>query len=123
MIRAVPVRFTDDPAAAARFLEALGLERAVSSDGGGWIELRAGGGGVALHATATSEGGHRSGALELSFESDGPLEPVADRLRGAGFEPEILDEAWGRQLVVVDPDGVTVTVNQNSPDLYGYTRA
>jgi len=122
-MRVVPVRFTADPAAMRRFLEALGLATTLQSDGGGWVALEGSGGGVGLHADASSDEPHSPGATDLSFESDEPLEAVQTRLAAAGFDAEIIDESFGRSLRVVDPDGVTVQVNEAMRDDYGYTRS
>lgn len=123
-MKVCPVRFTDDVAAMRRFLEALGMRARISATGGGWVDLTVGTEGLAaLHAAATSEFGHRAGETTLSFESEEPLEGVRDRLHAAGFaDAHIIDEAYGRMLVVTDPDGIEVIVNEEQHDLYGYRR-
>jgi hypothetical protein len=35
---------------------------------------------------------------------------VAESLRDAGFEATVVEESWGRQLELADPDGQHVTV-------------
>ena len=122
-MRVVPVRFTADPAAMRRFLEALGLATTVQADSGGWVALDGSGGGVGLHAVASADDPRSPGHTDLSFESDEPLEAVRSRLAAAGFEADIIDESFGRSLRVVDPDGVTVQVNEAMRDDHGYTRA
>jgi len=121
-MRVRPVRFTDDVAAMRRFLEALGLRPRIASDNGGWVDfLTKDGGGAALHDAATATSGYRAGETSLSFESEEPLEVVRDRLHAAGFaDADIVDEAYGRTLVVTDPDGVRVSVDEVQEDLYGY---
>lgn len=122
-MRVVPVRFTADPAAMRRFLEALGLATTVQSDSGGWIALEGSGGGIGLHADTAADEPRSPGATDLSFESDEPLETVQARLATSGFDAAIIDESFGRSLHVVDPDGVTVQVNEAMRDDYGYSRS
>lgn len=122
-VRVRPIRFTDDVAAMRRFCEALGLAADVVSDGGGWVTFTAPAGGAALHDAASSDGGCAPGTTELSFEYDGPLEELEARLHAAGFaDAHVVDESYGRDLVVTDPDGVTVIVNEVQHDLHGYAR-
>ena len=119
-MRIHPVRFTDQPEAMQRFLEVLGLSTTITSDSGAWVSLRGSGGGVGLHAAASSDEQERPGETSLSFESDEPLEAVRDRLAAAGHASEIIDETFGRSLRVADPDGVTLQINETEPHPYGY---
>ena len=48
-----------------------------------------------------------------------PLEKVAARLAAAGFPAgPIMDENFGRSMVVHDPDGAAVQINEHHPELY-----
>jgi catechol 2,3-dioxygenase-like lactoylglutathione lyase family enzyme len=117
-MKVMPIRYVADMAASARFYTALGLTIADSSRSGNWTELNAAGGVLGLHAARTSAQ-DTPGRVELSFETQEPLEVLADRLTAAGFEPEaILDENFGRCLHVTDPDGVLVQVNEHDRELY-----
>jgi hypothetical protein len=114
-MRVVPIRYSADVAALVRFYRALGLEAGPASRPGGWVELPAASGMLAVHEAEAAD----AGGCELAFEADGPLEAVADRLRAAGFEPEpIVDENFGRSFGVPDPDGVRVQVNEYDRELY-----
>jgi len=114
-VKLMPIRYCADVAASARFYRALGLDGGPVSRPGGWAELPAATGMLALHRAGESDGG----ACELAFEADEPLEAITDRLRGAGFAPEaIVDEAFGRSVRVPDPDGVWVQVNEHDRELY-----
>jgi catechol 2,3-dioxygenase-like lactoylglutathione lyase family enzyme len=114
-VRVLPIRYCADMEASARFYAALGLELGAATRPGGWRELPAAAGLLALHRAAAGE----AGACELAFEADEPLEAVRDRLVAAGFAPEpIMDESYGRSLRVADPDGVAVQVNENDRSLY-----
>ncbi|ANZ40162.1 hypothetical protein BBK82_33155 [Lentzea guizhouensis] len=114
-MRVVPIRYTADVAASRRFYLALGLAEGARSRPGTWVELPAAEGMLALHSAKDVA----PGTCELAFETDEPLEDVAERLRRAGFEPgPVLDESHGRSVRVRDPDGVWVQVNALDRDLY-----
>jgi catechol 2,3-dioxygenase-like lactoylglutathione lyase family enzyme len=112
-MRVLPIRYCADVEASTRFYRALGLDVGSANRTGGWVELPATAGALALHKAPGA------GECELAFEADEPLEAVAARLTAAGYGPEpILDEAYGRSLRVTDPDGVPVQVNENDRTLY-----
>ncbi|QMU98385.1 VOC family protein [Microbacterium esteraromaticum] len=114
-----PIWFQDDVAEARAILEALGLQASIVSDGGGWVEMRAAGGGcVGVHAAATRSEGEGQG-FGLSFEARGDLDGLAARLEDAGFEASVIDESYGRTIRIADPD---VWINGAQDDLYGYHR-
>jgi catechol 2,3-dioxygenase-like lactoylglutathione lyase family enzyme len=115
-MRVMPIRYSADVDAAVRFYRALGLDVGPTSRPGGWVEMPAAAGVLAIH-----EGGDDddAGRCELAFEADEPLTDVVERLRDAGFEPDaIVDENYGRSVRVVDPDGVWVQINAYDRDLY-----
>ncbi|MFC0625143.1 VOC family protein [Kribbella deserti] len=115
-----PLRFSDDVEAMRRFLELLGLRSRIELERGGWIDMPAGAGMVALHDAATSSTGGRPGQTTLSFEAD-DIDELAERLRAAGHEDAtVWDEAYGRVLRVEGPGAVSVWVDERSDDLYGY---
>jgi hypothetical protein len=64
-----PVRFTDNLEPMQGFLETLGLRPRIMAEAGGWIEMVAGGGMVALHDAATSDHGATSGETRLASRS------------------------------------------------------
>ncbi|MGW5050393.1 VOC family protein [Actinokineospora sp. NPDC004072] len=114
-MRVLPIRYTADVEAMTRFYRALGLHLGSVSRPGGWVELPADGGLLALHRAPAAE----AGRCELAFEADEPLDEVAARLREAGFEPgPVIDENHGYSLRVQDPDGVWVQINQYDRQLY-----
>lgn len=113
-MRLLPIRYCADVAASTRFYRTLGLELGASTRPGGWVELPAAAGLLALHQAAAD-----AGECELAFEADEPLEAVVSRLTAAGYPTEpILDESFGRSVRVRDPDGVYVQVNENDRSLY-----
>ncbi|WP_328994855.1 VOC family protein [Kribbella sp. NBC_01245] len=115
-----PLRFSADVEAMRRFLELLGLRSRIESERGGWIDMVAGAGMVALHDSATSDTGASAGETTLSFEAD-DVDELAERLRAEGHDDAtVWDEAYGRVLRVDGPGGVSVWVDERSDDLYGY---
>ena len=118
-----PIRFTDDVDAMRDFLVLLGLQPRIAAQGGGWVDLVAGAGMVALHDAASATSGAAAGETHLSFEAE-DLDALAARLTEAGVpDVTIIDEAYGRQLECTDPRGDTVVVGDVQEDLYGFTRS
>ena len=114
-----PLRFTDRLPRMRAFLEGLGLRTRIESERGGWADLVAGAGMVALHDTATSATAGRPGETRLSFEA-ADLAALAERLDGAGLtDVAVWDEAYGRVLSV-DVGGERIWVDERATDLYGY---
>lgn len=115
-----PLRFTDHIDAMRAFLEVLGLRPRVESEAGGWIDLVAGAGMVALHGAETSDTGGQPGETRLSFEC-GDLESLASRLKRAGYgDANVWDESYGRVLSVTDPLGDQLWVDGYDGDNYGF---
>lgn len=118
-----PIRFTDDVEAMRDFLVLLGLQPRIAAKGGGWVDMVAGAGMVALHDAASATSGATAGETYLSFEAE-DLDGLAERLTAAGVpDVTIVDEAWGRQVECTDPRGDTVVVGDVQEDLYGFTRS
>jgi catechol 2,3-dioxygenase-like lactoylglutathione lyase family enzyme len=139
-MRPIAIRYVRDVDAARAFYEALGMTRDYSQRPTRrglvmWVELTGDGGTLALHSlpdedgatiadstgSATGKPGVTPGhsAVELSFESQEPLERVTGRLRQAGYplETEIVDETFGRSFRVRDPEGLVIQVNENDRTL------
>jgi len=116
-VRVMPIRYCADVAAALAFYRVLGVDPDAVARPGVWAELPATSGSLALHraeldAAPSAECG--PGWCELAFVCDEPLEDVHSRLAAAGYAPDaIVDEAFGRSLRVLDPDGVRVQVNEH----------
>jgi catechol 2,3-dioxygenase-like lactoylglutathione lyase family enzyme len=119
-MRVRPIHFVPDLAEALRFYQALGLEPEARSRSGHWIELTAAGGELGLHDAAIAADGEGREGFALNFLADEPLEQVERRLLAAGFPPEgtIVDEEWGRSLLVRAPDGSIVQVEEQDRELY-----
>ncbi len=112
----MPIVFVTDMAASVAFYRRLGFEPAgpVNEQ---WTELRAGDRALlALHGTdGTEPVSPAHGRVELAFAAPGRLEDVLAELRAAGAEVVrgITDEPFGRSLVVADPDGLPLQVNEH----------
>lgn len=101
-----PLRFSADVPAMRAFLETLGLRSRIESERGGWVDMVAGSGMVALHDAAGSSTGAKAGDTGLSFEAD-DIDDLKDRLLAAGYEPQSDDDG----LTLTDPDAQTVKVH------------
>ena len=103
-----PLRFSTDVPAMRAFLETLGLRSRIESERGGWVDMVAGRGMVALHDAASSSTGAKARDTRLSFEAD-EIDELKSRLEAAGYqEVAIWDEAYGRVLSVLGPDDTTL---------------
>ncbi|WP_243225909.1 hypothetical protein [Microbacterium sp. CIAB417] len=110
-----PIWFQQDLAEPRAILEALGLRAGIASDRGGWVELHAEAGRVGLHSGDPGIG--------LSFETREDLDALAQRLRDAGFDASVVDEAFARTIRIPDPDGgAEIWINGVQEDLHGYHR-
>ncbi len=108
-----PILFQEDVAEARGVLEELGLRADIVADRGGWVELHApGGGSVGVHGASEPAAG-------LGFLADGDLDALAVRLRDAGFEASVVDEAYARTVRIAEPEA---WINGVQTDLYGYHR-
>lgn len=114
-----PVRFTADVAAMHRFLELVGLRSRIESEGGGWVDLLGTSGMLALHDAASSAQRTPPGTTTLSYEC-ADAEALADRLRSAGLQAEVVDEAYGRVLLVTGEGRWQVVADEVHHDLHGY---
>jgi hypothetical protein len=108
-----------DVAAAMPFYQALGFVPAAISRAGEWAELRRGDAVLALHQSDQPSSISPRG-VELSFISHEPLESFVERLAAAGFPTQhpIVDEEYGRNVLIQAPDGFTIQVDEYDPELY-----
>jgi len=114
----VYVRNTD---AVLSFYQALGMKPTAIDRRREWIELQLGDAILGLHQSdKPSSQFARNRSTELSLISHEPLETFLERLATAGFKTDhpILDETFGRYVMVEAPDGFLIQVNEEDPDLY-----
>lgn len=114
-LRALGLWVSADVEAAASVLGRLGLRAEVRSDSGRWVQLAADAGLAAVHDGSPA-------AAQLSFEYDGDVDELAERVRLAGVEAQVVDESYGRTLLLTRPGGgEPIWINERQTDLYGYT--
>ncbi|WP_280252111.1 VOC family protein [Nocardia abscessus] len=111
MLTVLPIRYVADVDACRTFYAGLGLALDPNSSLDVWAQLSGDAGAVGVHDFRVSKG-RPAGSVELGFATDEKLEVVADRLRARGYDYEIHDEDFGRSLRVVDPDGVTLQIQE-----------
>jgi catechol 2,3-dioxygenase-like lactoylglutathione lyase family enzyme len=105
----MPIVYVTDMERSVEFYSSLGF--AVQHRGDHWTELRAGDGAVlALHRAPES-------GIELALASHEPLEAVAAS-QAAFVARGVADEAFGRSLVLRDPDGLMLQVNEHDRELH-----
>jgi hypothetical protein len=115
-----PIRFTDRIDEMRRFLGVLGLRPRLESEAGGWVDMVAAGGMLALHSAEQSVRRAPSGSTSLGFEID-DAKVFAEQLIAAGVrEVSRYDEAYGRAVQCLDPVGDVVVFDERADDLYGY---
>jgi catechol 2,3-dioxygenase-like lactoylglutathione lyase family enzyme len=111
----LPIVYVTDMGKSLAFYQALGFS--VKNEGQVWSELRMGDAGLALHGTdETASGTQRMGLAMTAYQ---PLEMILIELTSAGISitNEIVDEAFGRSLLIRDPDGMPIQLNQHDPTL------
>jgi catechol 2,3-dioxygenase-like lactoylglutathione lyase family enzyme len=110
-IEALPIVYVTDMDASLAFYRALGFEP--QHVGSTWSVVAGAGTQLALHGA--TPGAQRARPLELAASSRVPLEEVVARATEHGLEivRGIADEAFGRSLVVRDPDGLDIQVNEH----------
>lgn len=116
MLTALPIRYVADVEASCRFYAGLGLRSGADTGLSVWTQLDADAGAVGVHDAAVSKG-RPPGTVELGFATDEPLEMVASRLRATGYTPELVEEDFGRSLRLIDPDGVTIQIQELDPEV------
>ncbi len=119
-MKLMPMVYVSNLARAIRFYEALGLGFKNRSRNGNWAELELGGAVLALHQSDTLPPADSPARVALCFEATRPLEHLVTSLSRAGYPPAspILDEAFGRSLVLQDPDGLRIQINDHDHALY-----
>lgn len=110
-LRLQPIVYTTNPEASVDwYTTVLGFEPSYRSEV--WTAFEAGGSTLGIHRVESLP---ERGRVELSLVTAEPLEAVELRLADHGIEPSkgIADEAFGRTLVLEDPDGTPVHVTED----------
>ena len=112
----LPIVYISDMSRSLLFYQALGFT--VRHEGQVWSELQLGTARLALHTTDSLAKGPLR--VELAFSTHIRLEDLIAQLEEDGIpvENEIVDEAFGRSLLLNDPDGLPLQINEHDPDLY-----
>lgn len=114
-----PYRFTNDPEAMRRFLEALGLVPRFAS-GIGYVMLEAGSGWVSVHPADLSATHAEHGETQLSLLAlAGDGEDAAEALADLGLDAKLWEEQYGGQAGVVGPAGEGIWVDGKLKDTVG----
>ncbi len=121
----MPIVYVTSMQRSQPFYERLGFTPINASEW--WTELRAGDGAVlALHLADESEL-EVAGRIELALVATERLEVVQLRLEAVGIPvPEgIVRQPFGRSMVVSDPDGLRIQINEHDATKYddGHTVA
>lgn len=115
-ISPLPIIYVSDMKRSLEFYKALGFVS--RNEGRIWSELRIGAAGLALHHIDTDVSGPQRMGLAMTAHSS--LEEIQKSLRESGIEvnTEIADEAFGRSLTILDPDGLAIQINEHDPEFY-----
>lgn len=107
-MKILTIRYSSDLSRAEKFYELLGLKLNADTSSPVWRDMQAGAGSVAIHPKTDD-----SPEFEFSLETAEKLEEVQARLVSGGFEPGVIDaEEHGRYLLIVDPDGIQLRINE-----------
>ncbi|WP_067845497.1 VOC family protein [Nocardia lijiangensis] len=116
MLTVLPIRYVADVEASRKFYAGLGLADRPQGSLTVWAQLDAEAGAVGIHDAAVSKG-RPPGTVELGFSTDENLDAISRRLTAAGYDHQLVDEDFGRSIRVVDPDGVTVQIQEIDIDV------
>jgi|SRR5579859_732395 len=130
----MPVLRVADVHRAAVFYQRLGLDLLAENRNHRWAVLRLGDALLGIHSstaehssaarTPSSSAGadaRDGGVAHLAFVIKEPVEAVVARLTDAGLDiREVVDEAYGRSIQIVDPDGSIVYLEERDPELNAY---
>lgn len=77
-----------------------------------WTAFETGGALLGVHLGERAE---TAGPVALSLVATAPLEEVLARLAAAGITPEggVVDQPFGRSILLRDPEGLAVQVNEH----------
>lgn len=116
MIKLMPIVYVSQMSRALDFYLALGLEPDYVEREGVWSSLKSGDALLGLHTLDPLPPVPEIGRVELTLVSMEPLEALVARLEAQGIAPAraIHQESFGRSLLLRDPDGLLVQVNEHA---------
>ncbi|MCE2488920.1 MAG: VOC family protein [Anaerolineae bacterium] len=116
MLKLMPIVYVREMARSLDFYLALGLQADYVQRDGVWSSLRAGDASLGLHVLDPLPPLQETDRVALALVSDGPLEALVARLDEQGVTPArgIQPESFGRSLLLRDPDGLLIQVNQHA---------
>lgn len=112
-MKLMAIVYVTDMERSTAFYEGLLPRATLVSQSPFWTEFSVEGTAFALHyIDELPQNGLR---VELALNSSDPLEEVVEGLRLGGIElaREIQDETFGRSLVIRDPDGLPIQINEH----------
>jgi catechol 2,3-dioxygenase-like lactoylglutathione lyase family enzyme len=118
-MKLMPIVYITDMDTAIEFYTALGMNVGNKGRSNMWTELEMGDFLLALHHIDPLPA-NQIGRVELAMVAEMPLEDVVNRLKENGIvlERDITDEAFGRSILVRDPDGLPIQINEHEVELY-----
>lgn len=116
MLKLMPIVYVSQMARSLDFYLALGLQPDYLQRDGVWSSLKAGDAALGLHTLEPLPPLQETDRVALALVSEGPLEALVERLAAQNIAPArgIRDESFGRSLVLRDPDGLLIQVNQHA---------
>ena len=112
-LKLMPVVYVSQMGRALDFYLALGLEADYVEREGMWSSLRLGDARLGLHTLDPLPA--QEGRVALALVSAEPLEALVARLETQGIAPAegIRAQPFGRSLLLRDPDGLLIQVNEH----------
>lgn len=111
-MKLLAVRYCTNLEQAELFYTALELHLDEIASSPVWRQMDSSGGVFALHPKECAES---TASFEVCFETEQKLETIQQKVADAGFNPgHIVVEEYGRHLLLVDPEGFQVRINESS---------
>lgn len=116
MLKLMPIVYVSDMSRSLDFYLALGLTADYLQRDGVWSSLKAGDAALGLHLLDPLPPMREVDRVALALVSEAPLETLVARLDEQGIAPArgIRDEPFGRSLLLRDPDGLAIQVNEHA---------
>ncbi len=113
-MRPLTIVYVTDMARSLAWYRSLLPDAELVSSSPFWSEFAADGGTLALHAAESIDPGNQVG---LSLVAEEPLEAIGAQLDSFYIDVvrSIHDEPFGRSMVVEDPDGLKIQINEHLP--------